>query len=234
VRWLALGLGIIFSLAIWLVGFALVDLVGTWFLGEPGTVSDLGYGAIGGIVVPAGFLFAWQDARALRQVFAAAFAYALAGLVSTDHRYVGLGALVAVAGLVLAALLPDRSRIVRFRPTATLVLLAAALAVPLVVYGVHMARNYADGTPPYDSHIGLDQWTGLAAMAFGLPLSVLCGRLGALSAALAAAIFGVGSIVYPDKPGSAGLTWGLAVLVWAATVIVVVGRGEQPRVAPAI
>jgi hypothetical protein len=117
VRRLALGLGIAFSLAMWLAGLALVDLVGTWFLGEPGTVSDLGYGALGGIVVPAASLLAWKDARALRQVFAAAMAYALAGAVSTDHRYLGLAALVATAALVLAALLPDRGAILAPRPS---------------------------------------------------------------------------------------------------------------------
>lgn len=233
-RRLALGLGIAFSLAMWLPGFALVDLVGTWFLGEPGTVSDLGYGALGGIVVPAGFLLAWKDARALRQVFAAAVAYALAGAVSTDHRYLGLAALVATAGLVLAALLPDRGAIPAPRPSPALGALAAVASVPFLVYGIHMARNFADGIPPYDSHVGFDQWTGLAALAFALPLMTLCGRLGALSAAAAASVFGIGSLVYPDKPGSAGLGWGVATLVWAAAVGLAAWGGRRPASATAI
>ena len=228
-RRLALALGIIFSLGMWLGAFALVDLTATWFLGEPGTVSDLGYGALGGIVVPVGFLLAWRDARALLQVFAAAAAYALAGLVSTDHRYVGLAALVALAGLVLAALVPDRRAILAVRPLPAVAVLAAAAAVPLVVYAVHTAHDYRDGKPPFDSHVGLDQWTGLAAMALGLPLAALCGRIGALSAAAAAAVFGIGSLAYPHKPGSAGLFWGLAVLAWAGALVVAATGRRRPR-----
>ena len=232
-RRLALALGVVFSLGMWLGAFALIDLTATWFLGEPGTVSDLGYGALGGIVVPVGFLLAWRDASALRQVFAAAVAYALAGLVSGDHRYVGLGALVALAGLVLVALVPDRRAILAVRPAPALVVLATAAAVPLVVYGVRMAHNYADGKPPYDSHVGLDQWTGLAAMAFGLPLAALCGRIGALSAAAAAALFGIGSLAYPHKPGSAGVYWGLAALVWAGALVTAASSRRRPRGAAA-
>jgi hypothetical protein len=41
-RRLALGLGIVFSVGMWLGALALIDLTATWFLGEPGTVSDLG------------------------------------------------------------------------------------------------------------------------------------------------------------------------------------------------
>jgi hypothetical protein len=135
---------------------------------------------------------------------------------------------------VLAALLPDRRTILTgFRPARPVAALAAAAAVPFVVYGIHMARNYADGKPPYDSHVGLDQWTGLAAMAFGLPLAALCGRIGALSAAAGAAVFAIGSLVYPHKPGSAGVLWGLAALVWAGALVATAGPGPRPETAGA-
>ena len=155
-RRLALGLGIAFSLAMWLAGFALVDLVGTWFLGEPGTVSDLGYGALGGIVVPAGFLLAWKDARALRQVFAAALAYALAGAVSTDP---------ATSASPCSSDRGASARGAASRPGCD--------SRPTAVAGARRPRNgiHMPGTSPTASlptNCRPRPWTGLAALAFAL------------------------------------------------------------------
>jgi len=162
-----------------------------------------------GLVVPVGFLLFAP------QALLGAAAYAVAGLLSGDHRYLGFGALVALAAAILLAL--HRQRLRRPRPVVALLCVGAAAA--FFPYAWHMADQYRRGLPPYDSHVGLDQWTGLAAFALATPLVPLLGtRVAAWSAGAGAAVWGLACVLFPHDPGSAGRAWGAAAIAWGAAV----------------
>src|SRR5918996_5031116 len=96
-------LAILFALALWFAALGLVDIVTPWFLDERTAVHDLGYGAVTGLLVPAGLLAQVRNPEhwlaGLQQVAACAIAYLVAGAIA-DPGFLALGALVA-GGLVL-------------------------------------------------------------------------------------------------------------------------------------
>lgn len=231
-------LAVLFALAIGIGLLGWIDLTFTWGLQERGTVFDIAYGGVTGIIVPAGFLAQWRERpAALRQTGAAAIAYALAGVISGQLRYTLLAFVVATAALVLLALEQAQLRL-PVRVSVPLALLTLAAAGPLMALALRAAaqeRRHAS----LDSHAGFHVWPGVAAMAFAVVLVALLAaifptgrRLAATSAAAVAAYYGLASIIHPDYPASAGRAWGAAGVVWGVTVALAAARSASHTRAP--
>jgi hypothetical protein len=219
------------TLALWLPGLGFADLVATWFLDEPTIVHDLGYGAITGILAPAGLL---AQARrpgtgiaGLQQIALCVVAYALAGAIA-DSGYFVLAAALGTALVALLVLHPVGGLFLAVPDEVSPLLAGLALlpAAPLVVYALDAAGQQRDGAPPTDFHAGLGSWAGLTAMGFGIVLVALLAafrttgwRVPAWSAAGAAAVWGAGCMWRPDAPGSGGRIWGALAVAWAVSFV---------------
>jgi hypothetical protein len=136
-------------------------------------------------------------------------------------------ALAVTCGAFLA-LLPHRGRLPRWpRPRLDPVVGAVALLLvgPAVLFAADMVMGFRDGRPPLDDDTwNIDHWPTQAALALcvaAVAVAVAAGvrarRSGTLwsagCVAVAAGWIGYWSAVYPDHAGSAGRTWGEALIV---------------------
>ena len=213
-------------------------------------VHDIGFGVLYGVILTTACLAMirrpGRNVSAFFQVVAVVVATLIASLVSADGRYLFFFAVVTVAAVILLALHPTRGEVLHpvVNPSAVLGVLAAAGAVPLVSFGLTMARLQRTGLPA-DPHVKNDHWANMAAMAFGLVLAELLAaagmrgwRLTAWCAGLGVAVYGVASIVFRQfpgttspYPGSEGLGWGLAAVIGGA-VFIAVSEWEARRSSP--
>jgi hypothetical protein len=242
------ALVIVCALAALVPGFGLADLTTPinprW---HEGYVAEVGYGTLAGILLPVGFLAQLhspeQRIAGLQQVAAAVPAYIGAGLLGGDDDFLPFAAIVAAAAAIAVALHPARNRFVaaaRFRPF--LALLALAMAVPAVLYGLETATNQRDGIPPLalDSHGPLNSWAALSAAAFAVALVALLTALGTdgfripgWSASAAVAAWGLTSLAHPDDPGSKGPVWASFAVAWAVVFFAAVERERRSSRDPA-
>jgi len=234
---------VLFALAALIPGFGLADLTTPinpkW---HEGYVSEVGYGALAGIIIPVGFLAQLRSPErriaGLQQVAATVPAYIAAGVLGGDDDFLPFAATVAVAVAITLALHPAPRRFVArgttFRPV--LALLALAAAVPLTVYGLEAAANQRADLPPlaFDSHGPLNSWAALAAAAFSAALVALLASLGTegfpiagWSAGAAAVVWGLTSLAHPNDPGSEGRVWASLAVVWALVFIAAVERERR-------
>ncbi|MDP9343064.1 MAG: hypothetical protein M3Q23_13450 [Actinomycetota bacterium] len=206
-----------------------------WFDSEAGgihRVHIVGFGILFGILstVPAVALARRPEAKpsAFLQIVAIAVATLLSALVSLEAGYLLFGLIVAAGAAVLLALHPNRAGVLHPSPDPSRIMAAFALggAVPLVWFGLAMARLQRDGVPA-DPHVRNDHWANMAALAFALVLVGLLAsarvrgwRLTAWCAGIGAAVYGLASIVFSrfpgtqvPYPGSEGVGWGLVALV---------------------
>jgi hypothetical protein len=206
-----------------------------WFDSEAGgihRVHIVGFGILFGILstVPAVALARRPEAKpsAFLQIVAVGVAALLSALVSVEASYLLFGLIVAAGAAILLALHPDRAGILHPSPDPSRIMASFALAgaVPLVWFGMTMARLQRDGVPA-DPHVRNDHWANMAAMAFALVLVGLLAsarvrgwRITAWCAGLGAAVYGLASIVFArlpgtqvSYPGSEGIGWGLVPLI---------------------
>ena len=237
----ALAVGAV--LALWIPAFGLVDLTTSWFLDDRTLVHDLGYGAMTGILAPAGLLAQvrrpGKAVAGLQQIALCAVAFALAGLLADAGYLVLAGGLAAVLALLLvlhpvggmALAVPDEL-------SPLLVTLALLPGAPLVLYALDAAEKQREGAPPVDFHAGLGSWGGLTAMGVGIALVALLAsartsgwRTPVWSSAAAAAVWGAGCSTHPDVAGSEGRIWGALAVAWALA-FVLAAYAVQRRAAP--
>jgi len=194
-----------------------LGLVIGWFDSDGGgihRVHDLGFGVLYGVILTVAFLAVARRPEAkpsaFLQVVVTAMAGLIAGLVSSDQRYLLLPLSVIVAAVILMALHPARAAVLHpaMRPSPVMSMFAVAGSIPLVWFGLTMARYQREGLPA-DPHVSMDHRANTAAMAFGLVLAGLLAasrirgwRLTAWCAGLGAAVYGVASIVFHRFPGS--------------------------------
>lgn len=162
---------------------------------------------------------------ALRQLVAVAVAFAFAGVLALDPLSFVSVATLAVMLAILWRLSPEPPRLWRPRVASIrLVAVTVVAAVPWLIHGFELAANGRAGLPP-DEQAGRPQaggWAGAVALAL---LVVLLGllaatkttgwRVPAFSAAAAALVFGLVSILNPDAPGSGGAIWGALAIGWS-------------------
>lgn len=221
--------------------FGLTTLVLGWFEADRGTfipVTDLGYGALVGILITGGLLVQLRDPdrkiAGLQQATLAALALLISAPLAEDDQNVVPG-LVALGAVGLAvALHPARREF--FLPgggfSPGLAAVAVLAAGPLIGYGLSMAAQARElAGPPH--HI--QRLATMTAMAVALVLVGLLSalqtrgwRIPAWSAAAAAGVFGLASMVFPDDRGSAGRGWG-ALAIGGGLVFIVVAERRANR-----
>jgi hypothetical protein len=235
------GVGVL-TAALGIGFFGLTRLVLGWFESDRGTfipVTDLGYGALLGILITGGLLVQFrapeQKIAGLQQATLAILAGFIAAPIAADQQgLVPWLSMLAAVG-ILVALHPARGEFLRsgkgFSPA--LAGIAVLGAVPLIGYALSMgaqARELAG--PPH--HI--QRLTTMAAMAIALPLvGVLAAfetrgwRMTAWCVGAAAVVFGLASVVFPNYAGSAGREWG-ALAIAGGLLFVLVAEWEARRV----
>jgi hypothetical protein len=136
--------------------------------------------------------------------------------------------------LPLITLRPHRRELIQvgFQPSAILLPMAMAAAVPLVIYAVHQGAQAADPnglTSPY-------VMTGLGVvLAVQGVFSALrpAGNRWLAPLVAAAAWAGLAAIAWPLDAGSFGTAWGAALIAWAA-LFAVANHLEGRRNAPSV
>lgn len=224
---IALGLALVSAT----VGFGLVDLLSPAILHEGTQVSDVGYGTLAGIVIPVGLLAAARSSAAgLRQVVAAAVAYAVIGLWCGSRSFVVAGVLVGATASALRFAHPDRAPLFAFGrwPSARLVALVAAGSIPGSQYVLHMAANQHNGLLAADSHLGLGHWAALSAAGLAVLLVAALtalrndgSRLHGFTASGAVAVWALACLAYPNSDGAVDGIWAGLALAWAAAFCLV-------------
>jgi hypothetical protein len=233
------ALVLVFGLAALVPAFGLIDLIGPWFLHEGNQVSDVGYGALAGVVLGVGFLSQLRSPErriaGVQQLAMAVPAYLAAGALGRDPDFFPFAVVLALAVGATVALHPARRRFLTpGTPRPLLGVLALAAVVPLLAYALGMARNQRADMLPVDSHGGLNQWAALTAAALAVLLIALLASLGtdgfaipAWCAAGGVAAWSVASLVYPDYPGAEGRWWAALALFWATAFAVAAERSRR-------
>jgi hypothetical protein len=204
-----------------------IAIIFAWFDTDEGSihrVHDMGYGALYGAILTTGFLVQnWRPERkvsAFYQILDVALATAIAGAIATNG-FAALAVFILVAYVILFVLHPYRSELLHpHREGFSPVLLGLTVlgAIPLIASALTWARLQRNGLS-LDPHVNAGHWVLMAAMAIGIVLVGFLSafkfrgwRISAWSAAAALFLFGLISVVYPQKAGSAGTGWGFVAM----------------------
>ena len=224
--------------------------IGLWFAGQnrdTTPVTDLGFFALGALIITAGFLMQLRapvrHIAGLQQATIGLLALGASGLIGRRiEPFTGAAALlVATAGLV--ALHPMRRTFftVGARPSFRLAMLALIAAVPATAYAARMLVEARQAGP--SCFLGRcaygDRFAEMAAVALAIVLIGLLAaaktqgwRATAWSAGVAAVLVGAASFVWPALPGSLGRFAGVAAVAWGI-LFIAVAAWERPRAEPA-
>jgi lysylphosphatidylglycerol synthetase-like protein (DUF2156 family) len=226
-----------------IIFFGLTSLVLGWFEAEDGPmipVTDLGYGALLGILITGGVLVQLRASErriaGVQQATLGSLALLISAPLASDPQNVVPGLIILAAVAVVIALHPARRDF--FRPGTRFSLTLAAIAVlgvvPFITYALSMASQARElVAPPH--HI--QRLATMAAMAIAVVLTGLLAafqtrgwRIPAWCAGTAAMVFGLASMVFPTYRGSAGRVWGALALGGGFLFIAVAeGRARWQR-----
>jgi hypothetical protein len=222
--------------------FGLTVLVIGWFEsleGVAGPVTELGHGALVGIILSGGLLAQLRAPErkiaAMQQVLLVIPSLALGSAVAADTQNL-VPALILVPGLgILLALHPARAELFRRGASVSPALLALGLAggIPLIAYALDMGAQARELTgPPH--HV--QRLSVMAALAIAILLTSLLAalqtqgwRIPAWCAGSAAVVLGLAFMAFPEHPGAEGRLWaGLAIA--GGLVFVTVAEWERRSV----
>jgi hypothetical protein len=221
--------------------FGLTSLVLGWFEAEDGSiipVTDLGYGALIGILITGGVLVQLRASErkiaGVQQATLGSLALLISCPLASDTQNMAPGLITLAAIAVLAALHPGRREFFRSGISFSPALAAIAVlgAVPFITYALSMAAQARVlVAPPH--HI--QRLATMAAMAIAVVLTGLLAalqtrgwRIPAWCAGAAAIVFGLASVVFPTYPGSAGRGWG-ALAVGGGFLFIAVAEWQASR-----
>ena len=205
--------------------FGLTTLVIGWFEdreGVAGPVTDLGYGALVGLIVTVGIAVQLRSPErkiaGLQQAFLAVPALVAGSALAADAQNLVPAAILVPTLGILLALHPARSEFVE-RPAAVsrpLLVISALAAVPLTAYALEMGADARDlaGPPHHVQRLSTMAALGvaIALVCFLAALRTHGWRIPAWSAGAAAAVLGLAPVRFPNDPGAVGQAWGGLVL----------------------
>jgi hypothetical protein len=216
----------VLSLAFGVGFFGLTVLVIGWFetpFGVSTPVSELSHGALAGIIITVGLLAQLRSpARRIagvQQAVLGLLAFLITALIGGRQEPLQASLFFLAAVAILVVLHPARGEFFKpgDGPIASLAAVAIVGAVPAVAYTVNMlvqARQFVG--PPHHA----DRFAEMGAAAIAIVLVGLLAslktkgwRISAWSAAAAAIVVGLASIVFADAPGAVGRVWGSMAVV---------------------
>jgi len=214
--------------------FGLTSLAIAWFgtlEGVAGPVTEVGYGALIGIILTVGVASQLRaPERRIAGVQQAALvipALLIGSALSADAQNVEAAAIAFVGVGILLLLHPARAEFLRRGAGLSRPLLAITVigAVPSVAYALEMGAHAQDlvGPPHHVQRLSTMAAMAVAIVLVGLLASLKTRgwRIPAWSAGVAAMAFGLVSAVYPDHPAAVGLGWGGAALAGGVLFIAV-------------
>jgi hypothetical protein len=221
--------------------FGYTSLVLAWFEdveGVAGPVTDLGYGVLVGIIQTTGLLVQLRGPErkiaGVQQTFLVIPALLIGSAIASDSQNLVPALILLPAVGILLALHPARGEFFRRGAALSWSLLAITVigAVPLVAYALDMGAQARDLVgPPH--HV--QRLSTMAAMAVAIVLTGLLAalrtrgwRIPAWSAGVAAIMFGLGSVVFPDQPGAVGRGWG-GVAIAGGVLFIAMAEWEARR-----
>jgi hypothetical protein len=223
--------------------FGLTSLVIAWFGSNQGVanpVTDLGYGALIGILITGGLLVQLRAPErkiaGLQQAALAALALLISDPLAGDNQNLVPGLIVLATVGIAVVLHPARREFLAGGPgfSAGLAAIALLCAGPLLAYALSMSEQARElSGPPH--HI--QRLTTMAAMAIAVGLvGVLAAlqtrgwRISAWCVGAAAMVLGLSFVVFPSYRGSAGGGWGVfAVGSGLLYIVVAERRAERVR-----
>lgn len=236
-----------FTLVCWTALFGLSDLADglTGFVDDGrNTALDVGWGILFGVVVPVGLLAQLRSASraaGIQVLTIAGVSLFLSGAAGEARGYLVLGAATLALAALFVGLGGDAAAILRRQSALApaFLLLGLAAAVPAALYATSMSSNARGHLPPTDAvSLGIPHWPALAALGSTVVLLAVVAGLGlsgrlllAALAGVAAALWGISCLLYPDAAGSEGRGWAAAAIVWAALMLAGAALERQrPRV----
>ena len=228
-------------LAFGVVFFGLTSLVIGWFAtreGIAGPVTELGYGALYGIILTMGVLAQLRAPErkiaGIQQAVLVLPAVLVGGAIASDSQALQSAAIFAPAIGILLALHPARWELLRRGSSFSPILFTIAVlgAVPLTGYALAMGTQAQHVLGPPHHILRLST---MAALAIAIVLvALLAGvktsgwRIPAWSAGMTAVVFGLASMIFPNDPGAAGRVWG-TVAVAGGFLFIAVAEWEARR-----
>jgi hypothetical protein len=224
-----------------IVFFGLTSLALGWFEADDGPaipVTDLGYGALVGILITGGLLMQLRRPErriaGVQQAGLGGLALLISTPLASDTQNIVPGLIILALVAVLIAMHPARSELLSPGTglSPALATIAVLGAVPFISYALSMAAQARElVAPPH--HI--QRLTTMAAMAIAVVLTGLLAafqtrgwRIPARCAGAAAVVFGLASVVFPTYRGSAGRGWG-SLAIGGGLLFIVVAEGRAIR-----
>jgi hypothetical protein len=201
--------------------FGLTSLAIGWFgdlEGVAGPVTELGYGALVGLILTVGVASQLRrperNIAGLQQAALVIPSMAAGSLLAWDSQNLEPLVFLIPALALLWVLHPARAVLLRpaIRMSPLLVAIALLGAVPLIAYAVAMGAAGQDLAGP-QHHV--QRLSTMAALAVGIELTALLAalhtpgwRIPTWSVATALVVFGGASILFPEHPAAVGSAWG--------------------------
>ena len=167
-----------------------------------------------------------DNVNAFQAAFVVSIAWAMAGIASGDFVS-GRWFTGPLGAVILLALHPRRSEVLRFsgRPSIPMLAVGLMALMPAGAYALSMAE--LQGGPLADPHVELHHWSGMAASVLTLVVAGMAAGLRtpgwpmiAWVSVVAGALFGATSIVLPDQSGALEMPWG-----WLAIAVALIYLG---------